>query len=244
VLEAAFWGLVGGGALLVGAVLGLRFRFSPKAVGLIMAFGVGVLISAAAFELTEEAFDRGGRDAAVLGLALGAGVYYLADGLVDRKGGGHRKRSGEQQSEGSPMALVLGALMDGIPESAAIGISLLEGNGVGVAVVVAVFISNVPESLSASVGLRTSGRSTRWILGLWAAVALVSALSALAGFGLLDGASGDVVGGIQAFAAGAIIVMLVDTMVPEAWEETQRSRWTGLVTAAAFALSFLLSTLE
>jgi ZIP family zinc transporter len=244
VLEAAFWGFVGGGALLLGAALGLRFHFSPKAIGLIMAFGVGVLISAAAFELTEEAFRRGGRDAAVFGLALGAVVYYLANGLVDRMGGSHRKRSGDQQAEGAPMALVLGALMDGIPESAAIGISLLEGNGVGVAVVVAVFISNVPESLSASVGLRKSGRTTGWILSLWAGVALVSALAALAGFGLLDGASGNLTGGIQAFAAGAIIVMLVDTMVPEAWEEANRGRWTGLVTAAAFALSFLLSTLE
>jgi zinc transporter, ZIP family len=242
VLEAAFWGFVGGGALLVGAVLGLRIRFSQRAIGLIMAFGAGVLISAAAFELTEEAFNRGGRDAAVIGLALGAVAFFVGDGLVDRMGGNHRKRSGGQQQGGAAMALVLGALMDGIPESAAIGITLLEGNGVGVAVVVAVFISNVPESLSASVGLRKSGRSTGWILSLWGAVALVSALSAMAGFGLLDGASGNLTGGIQAFAAGAIVTMLADTMVPEAYEDT--GRLTGLVTAAAFALSFVLSTLE
>lgn len=241
-LEAAFWGFVGGGALLVGAVLGLRFSFSQRAIGLIMAFGAGVLISAAAFELTEEAFDRGGRDAAVLGLALGAVSFFVGDGLIDRMGGNNRKRSGDQQQDGAPMALVLGALMDGIPESAAIGISLLEGNGVGVAVVVAVFISNVPESLSASVGLKKSGRSTPWILGLWGTVVVVSTLSAMAGFGLLDGASGDLIGGIQAFAAGAIVTMLADTMVPEAYEDT--GKLTGLVTAAAFALSFVLSTLE
>ncbi len=241
-LEAAFWGFVGGGALLVGAALGLWLRFSQRAIGLIMAFGAGVLISAAAFELTEEAFDRGGRDAAVVGLALGAITFFVADGLVDRMGGAHRKRSGDQQKGAAAMALVLGALMDGIPESAAIGISLLEGNGVGIAVVVAVFISNVPESLSASVGLRNSGRPTGWILGLWGTVAVVSALAALAGFALLDGASGNLTGGIEAFAAGAIVVMLADTMVPEAYEDS--GRLTGLVTAAAFALSFLLSTLE
>ncbi len=131
-----------------------------------MAFGAGVLLSAAAFELTEEAFDRGGRDAAFVGLAVGALTFFAADALVDRMGGAHRKRSGGQQKDGTAAALVLGALMDGIPESAAIGISLREGNGVGVAVVVAVFISNIPESLSASVGLRKSGRSPAWILSL------------------------------------------------------------------------------
>lgn len=241
-LEAAFWGFVGGGALLLGAALGLRFKFSQRAIGLVMAFGAGVLISAAAFELTEEAFDRGGRDAAIIGLALGAVTFFIGDSLIDRLGGEHRKRSGDQQKDGSAMALVLGALMDGIPESAAIGITLLEGNGVGVAVVAAVFISNVPESLSASVGLRTAGRSTRWILGLWGAVAVVSALAALAGFAFLDGASGNLIGGIQAFAAGAIVTMLADTMVPEAFEDV--GKWTGLVTAAAFALAFVLSTLE
>ena len=227
---------------MVGAALGLRFSFSQRAIGLIMAFGAGVLISAAAFELTEEAFDRGGRDAAFGGLALGALTFFAADALVDRMGGKHRKRSSGPQKDSTATALVLGALMDGIPESAAIGISLLEGNGVGVAVVVAVFISNIPESLSASVGLRKSGRSPAWILSLWGAVAVVSALAALAGFALLDGASGNLIGVIQAFAAGAIIVMLADTMVPEAY--TDAHRLTGLVTAAAFALSFVLSTLE
>jgi ZIP family zinc transporter len=227
---------------MVGAALGLRLNFSQRSIGLIMAFGAGVLISAAAFDLTEEAFHRGGRDAAFGGLALGAITFFVADSLVDRMGGAHRKRSSGQQKDGTASALVLGALMDGIPESAAIGISLLEGNGVGVAVVVAVFISNIPESLSASVGLRKSGRSSAWILGLWGAVALVSALAALAGFALLDGASGNLTGGIQAFAAGAIIVMLADTMVPEAYKDAHRL--TGLVTAAAFALSFVLSTLE
>jgi len=137
---------------------------------------------------------------------------------------------------------VIGSLLDGIPESAAIGISLLEGEGVGIAVVAAVFISNVPESLSAAVGLRAAGRSAAWIMGLWVAVAGASALAALAGFVLLDGAPGDLIGGIQAFAAGAIVVMLADTMIPEAYEDS--GRWVGLVTAAGFGLAFLLSTFE
>jgi ZIP family zinc transporter len=129
-----------------------------------MAFGAGVLVSAAAFELTEEAFRQGGRDATAIGLAVGALAFFGANSLVTRFGGGHRKRSGGQQQGGTAAALVIGSLLDGIPESAAIGISLLEGEGVGIAVVAAVFISNVPESLSAAVGLRAAGRSAAWIM--------------------------------------------------------------------------------
>jgi len=242
VLEAALWGLVGGGSLVMGAALGLRLGPSQRVIGLVMAFGAGVLVSAAAFELTEEAFRRGGRDATAVGLAAGALAFFGASSLVTRFGGGHRKRSGGQQQAGTATALVIGSLLDGIPESAAIGISLLEGEGVGIAVVAAVFISNVPESLSAAVGLRAAGRSPAWIMGLWTAVAMVSALAALAGFALLDGASGNLIGGIQAFAAGAIVVMLADTMIPEAYEDS--GRWVGLVTAAGFGLAFLLSTFE
>ena len=241
-LEAALWGLVGGGSLVVGAALGLRLSPSKRAIGLVMAFGAGVLVSAAAFELTEEAFRQGGRDATAIGLAAGALAFFGANSLVTRFGGGHRKRSGGQQQGGTAAALVIGSLLDGIPESAAIGISLLEGEGVGIAVVAAVFISNVPESLSAAVGLRAAGRSAVWIMGLWVAVAGASALAALAGFVLLDGAPGDLIGGIQAFAAGAIVVMLADTMIPEAYEDS--GRWVGLVTAAGFGLAFLLSTFE
>ena len=241
-IEALLWGLLGGGALVLGAVVGLGVRFSQRAIGLVMAFGAGVLISAAAFELTEEAFDSGGRDATFAGLAAGALTFFLGDWLVSRAGGGDRKRSQGQQAGASGAALALGALLDGIPESAAIGISLLEGNGVGIAVVAAVFISNVPESLSAATGLRAAGHSTRWILGLWGGIALASGLASLAGFALLDGASGNTIGGIQAFAAGAIVVMLAQTMVPEAYEDS--GRWVGLVTAAGFGLAFLLSTLE
>ena len=241
-LEAALWGLVGGGSLVVGAALGLRLSPSKRVIGLVMAFGAGVLVSAAAFELTEEAFRQGGRDATAIGLAVGALAFFGANSLVTRFGGGHRKRSGGQQQGGTAAALVIGSLLDGIPESAAIGISLLEGEGVGIAVVAAVFISNVPESLSAAVGLRAAGRSAAWVMGLWVAVAGASALAALAGFVLLDGAPGDLIGGIQAFAAGAIVVMLADTMIPEAYEDS--GRWVGLVTAAGFGLAFLLSTFE
>jgi ZIP family zinc transporter len=137
-------------------------------------------------------------------------------------------------------ALIVGALMDVIPESDAIGVSLLGGDGVGVAVVAAVFLSNVPESLSAATGLRKAGHSTRWILGLWTLVAVVSALAAALGYAVLGDAPTDLVAGIQAFAAGAILVMLAVTMMPESFKHGGRA--VGLVTTLGFALAFLLST--
>jgi ZIP family zinc transporter len=138
------------------------------------------------------------------------------------------------------MAIVLGALLDGIPESVAIGASLIGGQGVGAAVVAAVFLSNVPESLSAATGLQKAGHSRRWILGLWTAVMLVSAVAAAVGYALLGDASPNVLGAIQAFAAGAILTMLADTMMPEAFENG--GALVGLVTVLGFALAFLLST--
>jgi zinc transporter, ZIP family len=137
------------------------------------------------------------------------------------------------------MALVLGALLDGIPESAAIGISLLGGGGVGVAMVAAVFLSNIPESMSATTGLKASGRSTGWILGLWALVVGASTLASVAGYALLGGASEETVAFIQTFAAGAILTMLADTMMPEAVEHA--GRLVGLLTVLGFAVAFFIS---
>lgn len=160
-LEAALWGFVGGFALLVGAGLGLLWRTPPNVIGLVMAFGSGVLISAVAFELTAEAFRTSGGLAVVIGLGAGALTFYLGDWILDHRGGEHRKRSGGQQADGAAGAIVLGALLDGVPESVAIGVSLLGGGSVGMAVVAAVFLSNVPESLSAATGLRKAGHSSR-----------------------------------------------------------------------------------
>ncbi|MCX7521542.1 ZIP family zinc transporter [Microbacterium sp. STN6] len=217
-----------------------------------MAFGAGVLVSALAFSLTREAFDRGGAGAVLIGLALGALSFFGGDVLLSRHGARDRKRSGGQKNAdakagsgrdpsggGGGLALALGALLDGIPESAAIGITLLGGGSLGVPMVTAVFLSNVPEGMSSAAGMRKSGRSTSYILLLWAGVTVASALASFLGFVLLGYASDVVVGGVQAFAAGAIITMLADTMMPEAYERGGPT--TGLLTALGFILSFLLS---
>jgi ZIP family zinc transporter len=203
-----------------------------------MALGAGVLVSSVAFELMDEAYKIGGLDAAAPGLLLGAAVFYLADREVTRRGGERRKNSGDEQG-GSATAIAIGALLDGIPESAAIGISLIEGGGVGIALVAAVFLSNVPEGLSSAAGMRRAGRSPAYVLGLWGAVTLASTLAALLGYLFLDGASGNVVAGIQSFAAGAILTMLASTMMPEAYEEG--GPVVGVVTTVGFLLAFVLS---
>jgi zinc transporter, ZIP family len=237
-LEAAWWGFVGGVALLVGAGIGLWAHVSRRTIGWVMAFGSGVLISALAFELTAEAFDLGGADAVASGLGAGALVYFAGDAIIDRRGGENRKRS-SQKDAGTASAIVLGAVLDGIPESAAIGLTVLDGGKVSSAVVAAVFLSNIPESLSAATGLREHHRPL-WILGLWAGVTVVSALAAGAGYGLMGGASGNVTGFVEAFAAGAVLTMLADTMMPEAFENGGRA--TGLLTVLGFSLAFLLSS--
>jgi ZIP family zinc transporter len=238
-LEAAFWGLVGGFALVLGAVIGLTVSASQRVIGLVMGFGAGALISALAFDLTQEAFRLGGTDAVAFGMAGGAVAFFAGDKAIDRRGGEHRKRSGGQQECGSANAIVLGAVMDGIPESVAIGISLVGGGAVAAPMVVAVFLSNVPESLSAATGLRRAGHSRRYVLGLWAAVMAVSGLGAALGFHFLGDMSDDVVAAIQAFAAGAILTMLADTMMPEAFDHGGST--VGLVTVLGFSVAFFIS---
>lgn len=238
-LEAAFWGFVGGAALLIGALMGVYLRTSTRVIGLVMAFGAGVLISALAFELTEEAYETAGGRSVILGLLGGSLVFFVGDWFIDRQGGHRRKSPTGHQAGAAAMALVLGSLLDGIPESAAIGISLVDGGSVGFAVVGAVFLSNIPESMSASSGMRAAGRSTSYIFGLWLAVTAASTVAAALGYGLLTGASPAVVATIQAFAAGAILTMLADTMLPEAVDHA--GALVGVLAALGFTTAFLLS---
>jgi zinc transporter, ZIP family len=240
-LAAGFWGFLGGASLLLGALVGVHVGASKRLIATVMALGAGVLISSVAFELMEEAYDMGGFDSSSLGLLLGALAFFFADREVDRRGGERRKNPGNKQGD-SGTAIAIGALLDGIPESAAIGISLLGGGSISAALVAAVFLSNIPEGLSSAAGMKSSGRSTAHILGLWGGVTLISALAALLGYFFLDGASEDLIALIQSFAAGAILTMLASTMMPEAYDEG--GQFVGLVTVVGFLFSFGLSHLE
>jgi zinc transporter, ZIP family len=238
VLEATAWGALGASSLLIGALLGTAGWISRLAVGLILGFGAGALISAVSFELTEEAFKLGGADATAAGLALGALAFFAGDTALHSRGAANRQQvRDEEQASGT--ALLLGAVLDGVPESAVIGITLLAGGEVSVAMLAAVFISNLPEGIGGASGMRATGRSTRSILGAWTTVAVVCALSAGIGYGALDGASGELVALLQAFAAGGVLTMLADTMIPDAYR--QGGRVTGLLTVLGFALAALLS---
>jgi ZIP family zinc transporter len=231
VLEATFWGLVGGLALVLGAAIALipAKPIPERAIAFVMAFGAGVLISAVSFDLTEEALGLGGGDATALGLAAGALVYFGGDRLLNRGG----------PDEDNPQGIVLGALLDGIPESAAIGLTLVTGGGVSASFVVAVFLSNLPESISASSGLERAGHRKRWIYGLWLAIAAASAIAAGIGYAVLGDATGNTLAFVNAFAAGAILCMLADTMIPKAFKEGGDK--VGLVTVMGFALAALLA---
>jgi zinc transporter, ZIP family len=240
---ALFWGLVAGSSLVLGGALALWFRIGPRAIGLIMAFGAGVLISAVAYELVLQATETSlGKGGPALGFAAGALAFFFGDYAIDRLGGDDRKRSSGRQASGSGLAIVLGIVLDGIPESVVIGLSLLEGEGVGVAVITAVFLSNLPEAIAATAGLTASGWTRGRVLGLWVLIMIVTALASLAGYVFFDDASANTIAFILAFAAGAILVMLADTMIPEAFEHG--GKLVGLATALGFALAFGLSLVE
>jgi zinc transporter, ZIP family len=237
-IEAALWSLVASSSLLIGAAIALRFDLAQRTIGLIMGFGAGVLIAALSVDLAVDAFERSSGLVLALGLAAGGLTFFVGDLLLDRYGGEMRKMSGGEQAGGSPLAIVLGIVLDGIPESAAIGVALIEGQGIGAAFVVAVFLSNLPEALAATRGLYKAGRSRRWIYGLWLLVAAVCALAALLAFGLLDDMRQSLIAFILAFAAGAILAMLADTMMPEAFEHAGKA--VALVTVLGFAVGFVI----
>lgn len=246
-VQAGLWGLVSGGALLLGAVVGYYVGVPQRLIAGIMAFGSGVLFSALAFELVDEAYRRGGFRATSVGFIGGAVVYTAANYVLSHRGAAHRKRSDTKQASedehaGSGLALAVGALLDGIPESIVIGLSLLGGKGVSLVAVVAVFLSNIPEGLSSAAGMKQSGRSAGYVLGVWGGIALISGVAALVGYTVFQQYSNAVVAATTAVAAGAILAMLVDTMIPEAFEQTHE--FAGLITVIGFLLAFLLSKLE
>ncbi|HEY4560472.1 MAG TPA: hypothetical protein VIG54_07020 [Lysobacter sp.] len=242
-LQAGLWGWLAGSALLIGAAIGYALHVPQRAVAAVMAFGSGVLISTLSFELMDEAYARGGLDSTAVGFLGGAAVYTAINALLSHRGARHRKRSGDQQAReaetgGSGLAIAAGALLDGIPESIVIGLSLLKGGAVSLVAVVAIFLSNLPEGLSSASGMRRAGRGAGYVFGVWGGIAIASGLSALLGYLALGSAAPEVIAVITAVAAGAILTMIADTMIPEAFERTRTL--TGLITALGFLVAFAI----
>ena len=243
-LQAGAWGLLAGGALLLGAVVGVRFAVPQRLLAAIMAFGSGVLISALSFELMEHAFRTGGFASTAVGFLGGAAIYTLANWRLSQRGARHRKRSGRlapAKEDGNALAIAVGALLDGIPESIVIGLSMLGGRGVSVVAVAAIFLSNIPEGLSSAAGMKRAGRSTAYIFGIWGGIAVASGVGALLGYAVFRHFSPQVVAATTAVAAGGVLAMVVDTMIPEAFEETHD--FAGLITVSGFLAAFALSKL-
>jgi ZIP family zinc transporter len=237
------WGTLAASSLVIGAVVALLLPIGLRWIGLIMAFGAGVLISAVAFDLVEEAVDtQTAHWAVVTGIFAGCGVFFAGDWLIDHLGGAERKDAQGAQESGSALAIVLGTVLDGIPESMVIGLTIFEGGAVGAAYLTAVFISNLPEAISSTAGLAASGWKAPRILWMWIGIAAISGLASLAGYSLFQSSSPDVVAFVLAFAAGAILTMLADTMMPEAYEHG--GKLVGVVTTFGFVVAFAIHQLD
>jgi ZIP family zinc transporter len=243
-VAAAFaWGTFTASSLVLGALVALRFRIELRIIGLVMAFGAGVLISAVAFDLVEEAArTSSGHGATVIGIFAGCGVFFGGDLLIDRIGGAHRKKAAGTTDSGAALGIVLGTVLDGVPESAVIGLTFHANGSIGIAYAISVFISNVPESLSSTAGLRQGGWTRAHILRLWVGIALVSGLASLLGYALFAHATRDLVAFVLAFAGGAILTMLADTMMPEAYR--YGGKLVGVITTVGFATAFVMQAFD
>ncbi len=234
------WGGLAASSLVIGALLSFARRWSARQVGLVLAFGAGALISAVSFELAQEGLRVGGAGATGLGLGAGALTYFFLDGVIARRFSAGRGRRGRSDRSGGT-ARALGAFLDGIPEQAVLGISLAAGQGVGVALLLAIFVSNLPEAMGSADDMRKAGRSRESILRLWLLVAAICTVATAVGYGAADAVGGNLQAAIDGFAAGALLVMLIDSMIPDARADAGRA--AGLVTALGFALAAGLSNL-
>jgi zinc transporter, ZIP family len=230
------WGALAASSLVIGALLGLARQWPDRLIGLVLAFGAGALISAVSFDLAEEGAQIGDPGFVAAGLAIGAITYFIGDRLLGRRS----TRRGDAADPGT--ALALGAFLDGIPEQLVLGIGIASGEGVSVGLLVAIFVSNLPEAIGSSTEMRASGRRPAAIRRLWIVVAVICTAATVAGFAIADNVSGNVNSLVDGFAAGALLVMLIDSMIPDAVRKG--GDVSGLVTVLGFALAAGLSAVS
>jgi ZIP family zinc transporter len=238
ILQAFFAGLLAASALLLGSLIVVLRPVKTRTIGLIMAFGSGALISSVAYELVAEAFSMTSGNLWVgVTFFLGAFTFYVGDTLIERIGGAKRKSARGEQSDAA-LGIVLGSILDGIPESFVLGISLVGGGALSLAYFAGVFLSNFPEGLSSTAGLLKAGYKRKRILAMWALIVVISAFSAVLGYVLLGDVSPFGGAAMLTFAGGAILTMLADSMMPEAFKDT--GKLAGLLTTFGFAVIWVL----
>lgn len=237
---AVGWGSLAASSLVIGVALAIARSWPERQVGIVLAFGAGALISAVSYELAQESFALGDQGITALALGLGAITYYLADRVVS--GREKQGRAGRKTSADAGTALALGAFLDGIPEQLVLGVGIASGEGVGIGLLVAIFVSNLPEAIGSASDMHKMGRPDRAILQVWIAVAVICALATVVGYAIADAASDNFKAIIDGFAAGALLVMLVDSMIPEASRDGGRA--AGLLTVLGFAVAAALSGLS
>jgi zinc transporter, ZIP family len=242
-LNAFLWGLLATSSLVMGGLIASRLAFGRKLLGIIMAFGAGILISAVSYELIFEAVKIGkGTGFPAFGLFAGALTFYFSDRLIGKLGAGNRKEIEGSHSSGLVVPMVLGIILDGIPESIVIGLGIFEGGSVSIAMLAAVFISNLPEAIAGTTGMKAGGWKNQKIFFLWFFIALICAVATVAGFSLFTNTSDHWLSFIQAFAGGAILVMLANSMMPESFEHG--GKLAGIFTVIGFSVSVLIIILE
>jgi ZIP family zinc transporter len=244
-IEAFLWGLVVGSGLIVGAVISYYLNLSHRLVATVMGFGGGVLISVLAFELIEEAYIHGGLASSVTGFLAGAVLFSTANWIISNRGARHRKRCSvcivqfpEHKTEGNELAIAIGSIIDDIPEAIIVGIALAGGLAIGKAVLIGFFLANIPEGLASASGMKKSGRSAQYIFGVWGGITVLTGIAGMLGYSVFGSFPDTTIAFITALAAGGIMSMVAETMIPEAFEEAHS--FIGLITAAGFLTFFLL----
>jgi ZIP family zinc transporter len=256
--ESLLFGAIASSALVLGALVGARFQLPKKVLAAMLAFAAGALITALSFELFEDSYEQGGIWRAAIGLAAGAVVFTVISSRLDRAAEGHhpvdhgsekldvdaaaedKAPTTASVSGAAGLALLAAVTLDGVPENVALGVSLGEGSG-GLALLAAIFVSNFPEALVGSASMRSQGRTRGFILGVWTICAILLTAAVVLGAGPLSTAAPETLSLPLAFAAGAVLASLADTLMPEAYEEGGPT--VALSTAAGFLLSFVLATL-